>query len=62
LSTDQILQEVANSPHDRVKLVASDIDGVPRGKIVNKEKFFSAAKGGLAFCSVVFGWDCGGKN
>src|SRR3954447_8431307 len=39
------------------KVGAVDIDGVWRGKYVSLDKFFSAAKGGLGFCDVVFGWD-----
>jgi glutamine synthetase len=41
----------------KVKLGAVDIDGVWRGKYISLDKFFSAAKGGLGFCDVVFGWD-----
>lgn len=41
----------------KVKVGAIDIDGVWRGKYVSREKFASAAKGGLGFCDVVFGWD-----
>mmetsp|Transcript_17332 Transcript_17332/g.24076 ORF Transcript_17332/g.24076 Transcript_17332/m.24076 type:complete len:506 (-) Transcript_17332:52-1569(-) len=55
---ENILNEVKNSPSDMVKLSAFDIDGVPRGKYLHKNKFASAAKNGSAFCSVVFGWDC----
>lgn len=41
----------------KVKVGAVDIDGVWRGKYVSIEKFLSAAKGGMGFCDVVFGWD-----
>ncbi|HEY8207927.1 MAG TPA: glutamine synthetase family protein [Myxococcaceae bacterium] len=41
----------------KVKVGAVDVDGVWRGKYVSLEKFFSAAKGGMGFCDVVFGWD-----
>lgn len=41
----------------KVKLAGVDVDGVLRGKYISLEKFFSAAKGGLGFCDVVFGWD-----
>ena len=41
----------------QVKVGAIDVDGVWRGKYVSLEKFLSAAKGGLGFCDVVFGWD-----
>ncbi|HEU0201298.1 MAG TPA: glutamine synthetase family protein [Burkholderiaceae bacterium] len=51
------LDIVRNSPLGRVKVAVSDIDGVLRGKVIHKEKFFSAAEGGFGFCDVVFGWD-----
>lgn len=41
----------------KAKLGAFDVDGVLRGKYVSVEKLLSAAKGGLGFCDVVFGWD-----
>ena len=41
----------------KVKLGAVDVDGVWRGKYISLDKFFSAAKSGLGFCDVVFGWD-----
>ncbi len=43
----------------KAKVGGFDIDGVLRGKYVSLEKFFSAAKGGLGFCDVIFGWDIG---
>ena len=42
---------------DFVKIGLHDIDGVMRGKYINKAKFFSALESGLAFCDVVLGWD-----
>ena len=42
---------------DYVKVALHDIDGVLRGKYINKEKFFSVLDNGLAFCDVVLGWD-----
>lgn len=41
----------------KAKVGGFDVDGVWRGKYVSLEKFFSAARGGLGFCDVVFGWD-----
>jgi glutamine synthetase len=41
----------------KAKVGAVDIDGVWRGKYISLDKFFSAAKGGMGFCDVVFGWD-----
>jgi glutamine synthetase len=39
------------------KIGVFDIDGVLRGKYVDREKFFSAVDKGLGFCDVVLGWD-----
>ncbi len=41
----------------KAKVGAFDVDGVFRGKYISTEKFFSAARSGLGFCDVVFGWD-----
>jgi len=41
----------------KVKVAASDIDGILRGKYLHRDKFFGAAEGGFGFCDVVFGWD-----
>src|SRR5262245_11487373 len=41
----------------KAKVGGVDVDGLWRGKYSSLEKFFSAAKGGLGFCDVVFGWD-----
>jgi glutamine synthetase len=43
----------------KAKIGGFDVDGVWRGKYVSLEKLLSAAKGGLGFCDVVFGWDLG---
>ncbi|NBU15064.1 MAG: glutamine synthetase, partial [Alphaproteobacteria bacterium] len=40
-----------------VRLGVFDIDGVFRGKYVNRDKFESALEKGLGFCDVVVGWD-----
>ena len=42
-------------PYVRVGLF--DIDGIFRGKYINRDKFESAAEKGLGFCDVVVGWD-----
>ena len=34
-----------------------DVDGVLRGKYLDKAKFLSATRSGFGFCNVVFGWD-----
>ncbi len=58
LTREHILNEVRNSPHNRIKVAITDIDGVLRGKLMRKDKFLSAVEGGFGFCDVVFGWDC----
>jgi len=42
---------------DYVKVAIVDIDGVLRGKYLDKGKFLSAVNDGFGFCDVVFGWD-----
>lgn len=54
-----LLQNIARSPHEKVKVAVTDIDGILRGKYLQKEKFLSAADSGFGFCNVVFGWDSG---
>lgn len=54
----RIVEEVKASKHQKVKLAIVDIDGVLRGKYINKTKFLSAMESGFGFCNVVFGWDC----
>lgn len=39
------------------KIGVFDIDGVLRGKYVDRSKFLSAAQKGFGFCDVVLGWD-----
>ncbi len=42
---------------DYVKTGVFDIDGVLRGKYMQRDKFISALKNGFGFCDVVLGWD-----
>jgi glutamine synthetase len=57
LNKDQILKTIKESPHSKVKVAITDLDGVLRGKLIHKDKFFSIVEGGFGFCDVVFGWD-----
>jgi len=41
----------------QIKVAATDIDGVLRGKYIHRKKFISTLKNGLGFCDVIFGWD-----
>ncbi|HYF29638.1 MAG TPA: glutamine synthetase family protein [Chitinophagaceae bacterium] len=58
-STHEVLQQLVASNATKVKLAATDIDGVLRGKVISFEKFKSVAEKGFGFCNVVFGWDSG---
>src|SRR5438270_3631014 len=55
--TDAALDALRDAPDERVKVAVTDVDGVMRGKYMDKEKFLSAAEGGFGICNVVFGWD-----
>lgn len=46
---------LANDP--AVKVAGIDVDGVLRGKLMNKKKFLQIVEDGFGFCSVIFGWD-----
>ncbi len=54
---DDLLGRLRDSPADYVKVAVTDVDGILRGKYLDKQKFLSAARSGFGFCNVVFGWD-----
>ena len=54
-----MLDELEAGTDDYVKVAIVDIDGVLRGKYLDKGKFLSATRTGFGFCNVVFGWDSG---
>lgn len=56
-SIEQIIEKIKSPEVKKVKVAVSDIDGILRGKYLNKEKFLSLLSGNLSFCSVIFGWD-----
>lgn len=41
----------------KIKVAGLDFDGILRGKIISKDKFFSSLKGGFGMSSAVYGWD-----
>jgi glutamine synthetase len=53
----EVLKKLSEAGVRRVKLGATDIDGLLRGKYVSLDKFASAAVSHLGFCDVIFGWD-----
>lgn len=52
-----VVDSLTGDPSDYVKVAISDIDGVLRGKYLDKDKFLSSVHDGFGFCDVVFGWD-----
>jgi glutamine synthetase len=55
---EEILDYIKNHPDSKVKIAITDIDGILRGKVIRKDKFYNVLEGGFGFCDVVFGWDC----
>ncbi len=55
----EVLQKLSEAGVRRIKVAATDIDGVLRGKYVSLGKFESAASSHIGFCDVIFGWDIG---
>lgn len=61
MTDNEIIQKIKDSNHSKIKLAATDIDGILRGKYIHKDKFLNAAENGFGFCDVIFGWDCNDK-
>ena len=57
MNIDTVKKYIEEHQIKNVKLAVVDIDGVLRGKYVNKSKFISALDKGFGLCNVVFGWD-----
>lgn len=58
LNSPEALEEYLDSEGIRFhKLAVVDIDGILRGKYINRDKLSSALRKGLGFCDVVLGWD-----
>jgi glutamine synthetase len=53
----EVLKKLSDAGVKRVKLGATDIDGILRGKYISLDKFASVASSHLGFCDVIFGWD-----
>ncbi|WP_242206657.1 glutamine synthetase family protein [Aestuariivivens insulae] len=59
MDKQDIIKQLKESKHSKVKVAITDIDGVLRGKLMHTDKLISALESGFGFCSVVFGWDMG---
>jgi len=53
----QLIDYLNEKDIHKIKFAFADIDGVLRGKIINKQKFIDGLEDGYGFCDVVFGWD-----
>jgi glutamine synthetase len=54
-----VREQFRESKIQRVKLCATDVDGVLRGKWISVDKFSSIVESTTSFCDVVLGWDIG---
>lgn len=52
-----ILKLLETKNIDNIKVAVCDLDGILRGKYINKNKFKSVLDKGMGFCDVIFGWD-----
>lgn len=57
MTKEEVISTIRELPTNYVKFGVFDIDGVLRGKLVNKEKFLKGLESGVGFCNVIFGWD-----
>lgn len=54
---DEIISDLKDSKHNKIRFAVADIDGVLRGKVIMKEKLLESLESGIGFCDVIFGWD-----
>ncbi len=57
MTTQEVISIIEQSNTEKIRFAVTDIDGVLRGKIINKDKFFKGLQQGIGFCNVIFGWD-----
>lgn len=57
--TSEINKGLEKAGINYIKIGAFDIDGILRGKYMQRDKFISGLESGFGFCDVVFGWDSG---
>ncbi len=54
---EEVINELKDSHHFKIRFAVSDIDGILRGKVILKEKLWESMDKGIGFCDVIFGWD-----
>jgi glutamine synthetase len=57
MAEQDIIIGIKESNKDTIRFAVADIDGILRGKIINKNKFLKGIEHGIGFCNVIFGWD-----
>ena len=57
MNKGEILAQLKEQKHEKIKVAIIDIDGIARGKFMSKNKFISALESKFGICQVVFGWD-----
>ncbi len=57
MNIENIINIIKDS--SKIKIAIADIDGILRGKYINKKKFLNSADQQLGICDVIFGWDSG---
>ncbi|MGQ8337351.1 glutamine synthetase family protein [Sunxiuqinia sp. A32] len=61
MNKTDIIKNIRDNDHVKVKFALSDIDGILRGKTIHKDKFLEVAQKDIGVCDVVFGWDANDK-
>ena len=56
-NTEELDRWIEHEGIRRFKIGVFDVDGILRGKYVNREKLRSAVDQGFGFCDVILGWD-----
>jgi glutamine synthetase len=57
MKNEEIIDKLRAGDSSKIKFAVADIDGVLRGKVVHRDKFFQGLDSGFGFCDVIFGWD-----
>lgn len=61
MDKSQVIKYLDDNEIEKIRFAFADIDGVLRGKTIDRRKFLESLESGVGFCDVVFGWDCADK-